>query len=157
MKNDKKQETNTSRNHIYRHSKWCYPNARLSSQVLIKFLWILYLALTFSPENSHGKQIRFRYRIWKSCHFWRIHNARSGVYLPAHYRHLRGWRPRKSLDVVMAERGHITSEQRGCLLKTLGITIVFCPHCKKEFKNRCRSSGSHVLQILWQKFWISKY
>ena len=42
--------------------------------------------------------------------------------------------PRKSLDAVMAERGYITPEQRECLLKILGITFVFCPHCKKGFK-----------------------
>lgn len=42
--------------------------------------------------------------------------------------------PRKSLDAVMTERGYITPEQRECLLKILGITFVFCPHCKKGFK-----------------------
>ncbi|OQZ03399.1 MAG: hypothetical protein B6D34_07860 [Candidatus Brocadia sp. UTAMX1] len=56
--------------------------------------------------------------------------------------------PRKSLDVVMAERGHITSEQRGCLLKTLGITIVFCPHCKKEFKK----TDADLQEVMYCKY-----
>ncbi|TVM03949.1 MAG: hypothetical protein CV087_02745 [Candidatus Brocadia sp. WS118] len=41
---------------------------------------------------------------------------------------------RKNLDAIMAERGYITPEQRDGLFKMLGITFVFCPHCKTGFK-----------------------
>ncbi|MFN3533478.1 MAG: hypothetical protein ACK41Q_13370, partial [Candidatus Brocadia sp.] len=42
--------------------------------------------------------------------------------------------PRKSLEVIMKDRGYITLEQEAYLLKKLGITIVLCPHCNKRFK-----------------------
>lgn len=42
--------------------------------------------------------------------------------------------PRRSLDAIMAERGYITTEQRERLLNILEIAFVFCPHCKKGFK-----------------------
>jgi len=42
--------------------------------------------------------------------------------------------PRKSLDVIMLDRGYVTHEQWVYLLKKLGITVVSCPHCNKRFK-----------------------
>ena len=42
--------------------------------------------------------------------------------------------PRKSLDVIMLDRGYITHEQWVYLLKKLGITVISCPHCTKRFK-----------------------
>jgi serine/threonine protein kinase len=42
--------------------------------------------------------------------------------------------PRKSLDVIMLDRGYITHEQWVYLLKKLGITVISCPHCNKRFK-----------------------
>lgn len=56
--------------------------------------------------------------------------------------------PRKSLDAVMAERGYITPEQRECLLKTLGIASVFCPHCKKVFKE----ANADIQEVLFCKY-----
>jgi serine/threonine protein kinase len=42
--------------------------------------------------------------------------------------------PRKSLDVILLDRGYITHEQWIYLLKKLGITVILCPHCNKRFK-----------------------
>lgn len=42
--------------------------------------------------------------------------------------------PRKSLDVIMLDRGYVTHEQWVYLLKKLGITVISCPHCTKRFK-----------------------
>src|SRR3989339_551879 len=42
--------------------------------------------------------------------------------------------PRKSLDVILLDRGYITHEQWIYLLKNLGITVILCPHCNKRFK-----------------------
>ena len=42
--------------------------------------------------------------------------------------------PRKSLDVIMLDRGYVTHEQWVYLLKKLGITVISCPHCNKRFK-----------------------
>ena len=42
--------------------------------------------------------------------------------------------PRKSIDVIMVDRGYITHDQWDYLLKTLGITVVLCPYCNKRFK-----------------------
>ncbi len=55
--------------------------------------------------------------------------------------------PRKSLDAVMAERGYITPEQRDGLLKILGITWVFCPHCNKEFKE----ADANIQEVMYCK------
>ena len=41
---------------------------------------------------------------------------------------------RKSIDVILLDRGYITHEQWIYLLKKLGITVILCPHCNKRFK-----------------------
>ncbi len=42
--------------------------------------------------------------------------------------------PRKSLDIILLDRGYITHEQWMYLLEKLGITVTLCPHCGEEFK-----------------------
>ncbi len=42
--------------------------------------------------------------------------------------------PRKSIDVILLDRGYITHEQWIYLLEKLGITVILCPHCNKRFK-----------------------
>lgn len=42
--------------------------------------------------------------------------------------------PRKSLEVIMKDRGYITSEQETYLLKKMGVTVVLCPHCNERIK-----------------------
>ncbi|KKO18845.1 MAG: hypothetical protein DCC43_07885 [Candidatus Brocadia sp.] len=54
---------------------------------------------------------------------------------------------RNSLDAVMVERGYITPEQRDSLLKILGITFVFCPYCKKGFKE----ADTDIQEIMYCK------
>ncbi|MCF6155535.1 MAG: serine/threonine protein kinase [Candidatus Brocadia sp.] len=41
---------------------------------------------------------------------------------------------RKSIEVIMKDRGYITSEQETYLFKKMGVTIVLCPHCNKRIK-----------------------
>lgn len=42
--------------------------------------------------------------------------------------------PRKSMDVILLDRGYITYEQWTYLLEKMGIIVVLCPHCNKGFK-----------------------
>lgn len=42
--------------------------------------------------------------------------------------------PRKSLDIILADRGYITYEQWTYLLKRMRIEIIVCPSCNKRFK-----------------------
>lgn len=53
--------------------------------------------------------------------------------------------PRKSLDIIMADRGYITYEQWAHLLKILGITAILCPYCNRRFKEEGANSGKTVV------------
>ncbi len=53
--------------------------------------------------------------------------------------------PRKSLDIIMADRGYITHGQWAHLLKMLGITAILCPHCNKRFKEESADFGKTVI------------
>ena len=48
--------------------------------------------------------------------------------------------PRKSIDIIMMDRGYITLEQWVYLVETLGIKAISCPYCEKRYKeadNEC--------------------
>lgn len=53
--------------------------------------------------------------------------------------------PRKSLDVIMADRGYITHGQWTHLLKMLGLRPVLCPYCNKRFKEESADFGKIVI------------
>lgn len=53
--------------------------------------------------------------------------------------------PRKSLDIIMADRGYITHGQWAHLLKMLGITAILCPYCNKRFKEESADFGKIVI------------
>ncbi len=52
--------------------------------------------------------------------------------------------PRKSLDIIMLDRGYITFEQWNYLLRTLGVTVVLCPYCDKRFKQESDAVGGEI-------------
>src|SRR3989337_4504073 len=51
---------------------------------------------------------------------------------------------RKSLDVILLDRGYVTQEQGVYLLKQLGITVISCPHCNKRLKEVDNDIGEVV-------------
>jgi serine/threonine protein kinase len=42
--------------------------------------------------------------------------------------------PRKSIDIIMMDRGYISLEQWAYLVETLGIKVILCPYCEKRYK-----------------------
>ncbi len=49
--------------------------------------------------------------------------------------------PRKSIDIIMMDRGYITFEQWTYLVETFGIKAISCPYCEKRFKEADNESA----------------
>lgn len=49
--------------------------------------------------------------------------------------------PRKSIDIIMMDRGYISLEQWACLVETLGIKAILCPYCEKRYKEADNESA----------------
>src|SRR3989338_7656886 len=61
--------------------------------------------------------------------------------------------PRKSIDIIMMDRGYISLEQWAYLAETLGIKAILCPYCEKRYtETDNESAGVNTCKYCWKQF-----